>query len=486
MKPIYILSLVALCFACTPKGEYPDIADASRTAFSLSSNDTTLTQIFNWATANSNNYLGNDSDPVGPWYEAALPNRQAFCMRDVSHQCIGEELNGHAKQNANIFTKFVENISEGKDYCSYWEINKDNLPAPADYVSDKDFWYNLNANFDVMNACWRMYQWTGNELYINDPRFEQFFRLSANEYMDRWQLQAGQIMSRPGVMHEDKSVTDRKFKNVRGLPSYEESVHGLTVTGDLIATIYRGLKSYARIHKVRGDETAFLYYDAKANEFATLYNTAWWNEGTQNYYAYMLSDTLKEGGCNIFPLWFDIIENPERVNKLLDIMASKETNVESMSYYPVTFYKHNRNDIAYNYLNQLYTNDRRDYPEVASGVIEGVVCGLAGVMADAVSNTVTTLPRLTNHTGWVAIENIPVLGGACSVLHQSTHKTTFLNKTGKEIIWRAMFPGTVPAIKVGDTEKEAFRSTDAVGNTFSFVEIACGPDGVVTAEIVQK
>lgn len=487
MKHLFLPVLVALFCACNQqKEEYPNIADISGTTFSISSNDTTLVQIFNWATANSNKYLGKDTDPVGPWYEAALPNRQAFCMRDVSHQCIGEELNGHGKQNANIFTKFVENISEGKDFCSYWEIDKNNLPAPADYVSDKDFWYNLNANFDVMSACWRMYQWTGNELYINDPRFEQFFRLSANEYVDKWQLQADRIMDRPGVMHEDKSVKERKFKNVRGLPSYEESVHGLTVTGDLIATIYRGLKSYAQIQKVRGDEKGFLFYDAKANDYAALYNTTWWNDETQNYYAYKVADTLKEGGCNIFPLWFDVIENPERINKLLDIMASKETNVESMSYYPMTFYKHNRNDIGYDYLNQLYTNERRDYPEVASGVIEGIVCGLAGVTADAVSNSVTTLPRLSNQTGWVAIENIPVFGGHCSVLHYSPGKTTFVNKTEKEIIWRAMFPGTVSVIKAGDVEKEANRSTDAVGNVFSFVEVACGPGEAITAEIVQK
>ena len=72
--------------------------------------DTALVKIFDWAVSNSNWYVGEDSDPVGPWYEAALPNRQAFCMRDVSHQCIGEELNGHGRQNANMMGKFVENF----------------------------------------------------------------------------------------------------------------------------------------------------------------------------------------------------------------------------------------------------------------------------------------------------------------------------------------------------------------------------------------
>ena len=55
-------------------------------------------------------------------------------------------------------------------------------------------------------------------------------------------------------------------------------------------------------------------------------------------------------------------------------------------------------------LKELYANERRDYPEVASGVIEGIVCGLAGVDADVTANRITTLPRFTDVTRWVSIE----------------------------------------------------------------------------------
>lgn len=70
-----------------------------------------------------------------------------------------------------MFTQLVKNISEEKDYCTYWEINKDNKPAPVDYENDQDFWYNLNANFDLLDASFRLYLWTGNETYIKDPLF---------------------------------------------------------------------------------------------------------------------------------------------------------------------------------------------------------------------------------------------------------------------------------------------------------------------------
>ena len=43
---------------------------------------------FEWAKDVSLRYV-RQGDPVGPWYEAALPGRDAFCMRDVSHQVDG-------------------------------------------------------------------------------------------------------------------------------------------------------------------------------------------------------------------------------------------------------------------------------------------------------------------------------------------------------------------------------------------------------------
>lgn len=65
-----------------------------------------------------------------------------------------------------------------------------------------------------------------------------------------------------------------------------------------------------------------------------------------------------------------------------------------MSYYPKIFYKYGRQDMGYHYLKELYANERQDYPEVASGVIRGIVCGLAGVDADVTANRITTASAL--------------------------------------------------------------------------------------------
>ena len=96
--------------------------------------------------------------PVGDYYEAALPNRDAFCMRDTSHQCTGAEVLGLSSHNLNMFRKFAASMTEARDYCALWEIDRYDRPCPVDWTNDSDFWFNLPANFDMLHALWRMYE----------------------------------------------------------------------------------------------------------------------------------------------------------------------------------------------------------------------------------------------------------------------------------------------------------------------------------------
>ena len=124
---------------------------ALRGEIELTSSDHALVEGFRWAKRQALAYVFT-GDPVGDWYEASLPGRNAFCMRDVSHQSTGAQVLGLAPVTRNMLHRFAENISASKDWCSYWEINTFNRPHVEDYTSDKDFWYNLPANFDVLNC----------------------------------------------------------------------------------------------------------------------------------------------------------------------------------------------------------------------------------------------------------------------------------------------------------------------------------------------
>jgi len=208
---------------------------AGATGITLKTSDPRLAAAFEWARDQALAYSFH-GDPVGDWYEAALPGRQAFCMRDTAHQSLGAHMLGLAGSTLNMLRKFAQNISESKDWCSYWEINRENRPAPVDYLDDAHFWYNLPANFDLLDACYRMYVWSGDTTYLNDPVFVNFYRRSVHEYVGRWDLGVGGIMTRPRIMNfRVIPGAGNRFEKSRGIPSYDESDPNFVVAIDQLA-----------------------------------------------------------------------------------------------------------------------------------------------------------------------------------------------------------------------------------------------------------
>lgn len=139
--------------------------------------DKLLNDGFAWAKQQALAY-SHEGDLVGDWYEAALPNRQSFCMRDVAHQCMGAEALGLHPHNKNMLLRFAQSIAESRDFCSFWEIDSDYRPTRVDYTNDSDFWYNLPANFDLMDACWRVFRRTGDPLLTHSSDFTRFYDMS--------------------------------------------------------------------------------------------------------------------------------------------------------------------------------------------------------------------------------------------------------------------------------------------------------------------
>lgn len=110
MKP-FVLLFIAL--------QLLEPATAQSGQLRLTSSDKQLETAFQWAVGMAHQYRGAATDPVGPWYEAALPSREAFCIRDVSHQCIAAAMLGFTAENRNMIGKFLQHISASKDWCSY-------------------------------------------------------------------------------------------------------------------------------------------------------------------------------------------------------------------------------------------------------------------------------------------------------------------------------------------------------------------------------
>jgi hypothetical protein len=437
------------------------------------SSDPAIQNAFNWAENQALFYRGDSKDPVGPWYEAALPSRFAFCMRDVSHQIIGAEIIGMGRENENMMQKFVSNISESKKWCSYWEINKWNRPAPVDYENDNDFWYNLNANFDVTYACWRLYNWTGNRKYINDPVFINFYDKSLNEYVGKWKLQADSLLSRPKGLNVDPLPANKRFTHGYGLASYAEGVPGLAMSTDLIAAVFQGYISYSNILKANGKIEESNSYATKAEKYYQHLNTKWWDPAANLYNTYYLRDgNFGKGEGEAYLLWFDIIKEKNKLNFTINNLTSRAWNVENTSYLPYLLYINGYWEKAYQYL--LYCSNpatkRREYPEVSFGVIEGIVKGLMGVTPDALTRTISTIHRTKNGTS-SELTTLPLLGTTIDLSHKANTKSSMHNYGTEPLLWHAMFFGKFSNARADKKSVKVKTEKDLQGNDISFVDV---------------
>lgn len=451
------------------------------------SSDPLMEQAFNRAKSMALSYKGDSNDPVGPWYEAALPARSAFCMRDVSHQSIGAEILGLSKENKNMLSLFAKNISESKDWCSYWEINKYGKPAPEDYRNDKEFWYNLDSNFDVMFACWKLYLWTGDETYIKNPEFENFFEKSVTKYIDRWELGADSLLTRSEFPNAPVPFNIKDdFHKCRGLASYSEGIPGLKMGVDLVAAIYRGLLTYSAILKQKGDLQKAEFFEKKAAKYQQQIEQIWWDNTASTYNVIYTEDgkfSNVEG--KLFLLWFEALTDSDRTKKTIEQIISEKNNVESLSYLPFLLYKYGFGDKAYEYILHLTdpATKRREYPEVSYGVIEGIIHGYMGIEPDATKKTVTTLYRGKN--GVISeVDNLPILNTELFV-KQESKKTTFHNKGNMPIQWRAMFSGNHDVIFVNNKKITANHKKDNNGISYTFVDIPVNSGQKINASCNQ-
>ncbi len=434
----------------------PDAAwEVGRIEFS--SSFAALDSGFAWAKAQALAYAF-DGDPVGAWYEAALPGREAFCMRDVSHQAIGALALGLAPHTKNMMRKFAENIAESRDWASYWEINRYDQPAPVDYRSDDDFWYNLPANFDVIHSIARIVEWTGDRDYVTDSVFLRFYHHSLTDYVAAWDLDGD------GVMESAES------NGYRGIPTYWEGGGPRALTGgDLVAAQYAANMAFAEMLALRGEEAAARPFRDAAARLRRTYNEEWWNDATGRFHTAIVQDGSLDPSPlplgQVFPLYFGIVEPGERRDRVIDNLPDGEI-IEINSYLPEVYYRNGRNETAFTYL--MWQLDpgrpRREYPENSFTAIGTIVRYLMGIYPVASEGIVETKPRLPSDVAWAEVAHVPVLANDIGVRHVGLTETHFRNESGRTVRWRAVFPGSHEIIEVdGRSASPAVRTSEGEG-----------------------
>lgn len=473
----------ALLLASSPQQQpISTIEEASSSSMvSFQSSQQELSDAFHWAKGKALSFAHDGTDPVGYWYEAALPNREAFCMRDVSHQTIGAEILGLSKHNYNMMFKFAQNISKEKDYCSYWEINRYDKPAPVDYESDQDFWYNLPANFDVIYNAYRLYQWTGNTDYLKQPEFIRFYQLSLNEYVDHWELGHDQVRQRDRSMHL-QTEGESRFGNKRGIPTYNEGGRGDTKLGiDMTASLIAAYAAYADMLELSGQTAEAREYEEKAQREQQFLNAFWWDQDKQTYrsiwYADDSFDYFMVGDNQAFLhylYYFDVIPDQERITQLTEEYARNFDRliVELKSYLPIMFYENGQTQLANEMIIDLCSevNHRRDYPENSFTIIEHITRGLMGIEVEAASRTVRSLSRLESEEDWAEMTHLPLMAESLSLKHTGKKTSTLTLHSGTDITWKAQFPGTYEFLYINGEKTNCLQGEDH-GQPLSWCEI---------------
>lgn len=450
----------------------------------LTSSDRRLVQGFDWAKRQASDYVFT-GDPVGPWYEAALPGRQAFCMRDTAHQSMGAQALGLSAWTLNMLQRFAENISPSRQWCSYWEIDRFNRPSPADYQNDTSFWYNLPANFDVLDSAYRMYLWTGDPKYIEDPVLGNFYDRTMNEYVERWELSPEKIMTRerfPEPLTGAEELTIEHHGHIHlGIPGYNEENQSYVVGIDLLAVEYAAFRDYAQIESLRGNSVGARNAEATATKLRNLINDTWWDAKDNTFYGLLDENRHLEGtGAQAILYWNAAEPGPQMQDAVKDLLASVQHRnpcaVEGESHLAEILYRYGKATAAYGVLMDLTTpgHCRQEYPEVSYSVIGAITAGLMGInMIPVRSLEVETLPALTPPTTWAELRNLPIGRNAITVRHNGNQETVFTNRSGPALIWRAAFPGTYGQLFVNGKPMAAHHEVQKL-TAISWVEAPVG------------
>jgi hypothetical protein len=468
----------------------------------LQTSDPALQQTFDWAKTQALAYVGSGNDPVGDWYEAALPGRNSFCMRDVSHQTMGAYALGLASHNHNMLRKFAQNISASKDWASYWEIDRQGRPSRDDYQSDEDFWYNLPANFDVMSAALRMYRWTGDTTYIDDPVFANFYKHTVSDYPKRWHLEPPSALVRDRIMNQ-RTPTGR-FVEARGIPSYTEGQKDFVLGVDVLAAEYRALRFAADLAHSKNHLDEARKYDLQAMTVQRFLETKAWNPEKHHFYGFARNGQDLFGDGDAFVLYFSATKDPAEIKGALSAIEKRlqtsTPGIEEQSYLPEILYRYGASEEAYSQILDLSrpNRERREYPEVSYSIIGAIVTGLMGIdvasslqrtdgRAPAGQTVISTRPQLSGKTQWVELDHLPVRTNVINLRHDGSEMSSLTNVSGPALLWQPRFSGHFDYLMVNGHRVAAIATTDDQHHPMTTTSVLVKPKSqMVVSKIASR
>ncbi|MEV4897124.1 hypothetical protein AB0K48_48040 [Nonomuraea sp. NPDC055795] len=471
----------------------------------VSSGNPKVAAMFDWAKAKAAGWVHQDGvvgpinigatnpvdpgeAPYTPTYWGGYAHRTAYYSRDFAHQLAGAHILGFDAENKNMLRSFAASATPEHKFYPVWAINFDARTwHTIDYKSPANFVREVPATFELVEKANQAFRWTGDRAYLDDPVFWDYYRNATTGFVEQHDG------AKPNGVAEG---TGRGI--FQGVASYNEvSREPLAEAGDGIGAQYQAYRALADMALDKREVRLSAETGARARDLKRYFNQTWSvKPGTDEFVRAYTIDGAPLTGFGKENSWFmpmkGIIDAGPRNDAYLDFVDTQASgpgrpaNIEAITYLPDTFFRHNRNDTAWKWMQHVYDQrDTRhvsnrqglngDYPEVPFTLVSQTVEGLMGVQPDAPRRTVATQSRLPGDIPWLRVDAVPVGGGAVDVRHDGRTSTTFTNRTGGLTFWEARFPAGHRRLTVAGHRVPGIQKTvDGVRHTVAVLPVREG------------
>ncbi|MFJ8490357.1 hypothetical protein ACIRBZ_18655 [Streptomyces sp. NPDC094038] len=480
----------------------------------VTSSDPEVVEMFDWAKRKANSWVqlpgtvgpvnadehhtnGTGTGTYGPTYWAGYANRSAYYSRDMTHQLDGAAVLGLDTENRTMLTSYAASATAEHRYFPVWSLNFDaKTYLSIDYHGPDDYVREVPAVFELVEKAAQAYLWTGDRRYVDDPVLWDFYRHATDQFID---------LHNSAKDNGTVKVAEGTGKGIfSGAASYnEQDGDGLAEAGDGIASEYQAYLAMGVLARGKGDTALAKTYDRKAADLKKYFNDTWSGSGSgaDMVRAYTTSGTPVTGWGkenSVFMPMKQIIDPGPRNDAYLDYVQAQELgpngspNIESTTYLPDMFFRNNRADTAWWWMQKIYgerntqhVNSAQgpdgDYPEVSFTLVSQTVEGLMGITPDAADHRVTTQSRLPSGMKWLQVADVPVGTGTITVRHDAATRTTLTNNSRHGAYrWEARFPGVHKRITVDGVPRRArTRTVNGVTYTYATPTVRAGATAVV-------
>ena len=296
---------------------------AAKKTVTLESDNETLQEAFTWASnkmqqyiiTGKTGYINDRYNPQGPvvydpGYICSYAHETAFCTRDFSHMSTAAAIAGLWEENLTMFKTVAKNITESRGYWSPFGFNFDGSPCTSSFYSEETFLRELPADFETIEKAYQTYLWTGDDTYINDESFLNWYKNKLTTFVEAHDSNNNGICESTGP---EGALT---------LGSYNErSSRHLLESGDAFGAQYQATLAYAGVLEARGETEAAEEWYQKAADMKKYFNEEW--GGTEaNYIHTYTKDGKVYNDFSKETTWFiaykELAEGNERTDAFLD------------------------------------------------------------------------------------------------------------------------------------------------------------------------